>query len=352
MKMKALSHVQKAIIHLHFLGIVFLITFSTLACNPKHLSTSQPQLQTEIYDTAFPNHNAPLELQALTESIRKIFFSVSYDDYLFPAHLKIQADDIQDKHLNQATEISTSTHSASSTATVILHQNRKVALLSCAHIFDTPDTLITYFDHEGTNHYVQSMSIKKRQTITISGLTTERPWRILAKDFNRDIAIIGSTLDPSYSSPIAVFTYPFGKSEDLTWGSFVYVLGYPKGVKTITRGIVSQPRKNNKDSFVTDALFNSGSSGAMVLAIRGGVPNFELVGIAVSVSGLSEDILIPKAGEAYEDELAYTGEVFVKNRTVIDYGLTHVVSSNAILDFIRSHSAPLKERGYIFNFLK
>ena len=65
------------------------------------------------------------------------------------------------------------------------------------------------------------------------------------------------------------------------------------GHKMITRGIVSNTRDDKSDSFLIDALFNRGFSGGIILAIRDGVPNFELVGMAKSVSAKNEYLLTP-----------------------------------------------------------
>ena len=66
---------------------------------------------------------------------------------------------------------------------------------------------------------------------------------VLAIDNLNDIAILGSEINEGDLDRVKVFPYPSGKSKELEWGSFVYIMGYPLGLQMITRGIVSNPTK-------------------------------------------------------------------------------------------------------------
>ena len=70
-----------------------------------------------------------------------------------------------------------------------------------------------------------------------------------------------------------------------------------------------------KGIFVTDALFNHGISGSPVFAIRDGIPNFELVGIASSSAAQASNILVPDEDFKITNKLRapYNGEIFVEN---------------------------------------
>ena len=87
---------------------------------------------------------------------------------------------------------------------------------------------------------------------------------VLAIDRKSDIAILGKEIEGEKPNNIKVFPYLMGDSKELEWGSFVYIMGFPLGHAMITRGIVSDPYKIRKGSFLIDAVFNQGFSGGPV----------------------------------------------------------------------------------------
>ena len=100
--------------------------------------------------------------------------------------------------------------------------------------------------------------------ITLPGL---KNIHILASDKNIDVAIVTATLDPMPIFPIPVFDYPMGKAEELNWGTFVYVIGFPYGKKLISTAIVSDPRRDKKNGFIIDATMHRGASGGIIVAL-------------------------------------------------------------------------------------
>jgi hypothetical protein len=70
--------------------------------------------------------------------------------------------------------------------------------------------------------------------------------------------------------------------------------------------------------------------------------------MAVSVSGHEESVLIPTADKDYDETATFEGKISVSNRTIIDYGITQVVSSEAIAELLnqnrRSHRKRLRHR--------
>ena len=152
---------------------------------------------------------------------------------------------------------------------------------------------------------------------------------------------------------IRPFKYPLGESNDLELGSFVYIIGYPMGHKMITKGIVSNTRDDKSDSFLIDALFNRGFSGGIILAIRDGVPNFELVGMAKSVSAKNEYILIPATRNGkleYARNFPYSGNVYVKKLDDINYGITYTISTDEIIKFLKENETQLLQNGLNFKY--
>jgi hypothetical protein len=126
-------------------------------------------------------------------------------------------------------------------------------------------------------------------------------------------------------------------------------MGYPKGYLMVTRGIVSQPDRDHEGSFLVDALFNRGFSGGIVLAIKDGVPNFEMVGMASSVSADFEYKLVPPeevTRHGYDPRIPYDGDVYLEFNRHINYGITFIVSAELIQSFIKDNSDQLNQKGY------
>ena len=73
-----------------------------------------------------------------------------------------------------------------------------------------------------------------------------------------------------------------------------------------------------------------------LLALRDGVPNFELVGVVRQVSAHSSFVLVPGREEGYEYDpgVPYTGTVFPERLTEIDHGMTQVTSAEMIGEFL------------------
>ncbi|MEW6701772.1 MAG: serine protease, partial [Bacteroidota bacterium] len=174
--------------------------------------------------------------------------------------------------------------------------------------------------------------------------------KIIIKDKNRDVALLGKKYLQQQTTSMKVFKYPWGNSDELEWGSFVYVFGFPMNYKMISKGIVSSPAKE-KHTFLIDAVFNRGYSGGIVLAIRDGVPNFELVGLVRSVPADYEFTIRPLTKERdldFNPILPYKGEVYVDKEQVLRTGITKVIGIETVKDFILENKEVLISKGYFF----
>ncbi|HEY6952448.1 MAG TPA: serine protease, partial [Bacteroidota bacterium] len=243
-----------------------------------------------------------------------------------------------------------SDNSVRGTATVIANDGRKIALLTCAHVVSFPDTVTAYYfgaDKRPTR-YLRSVSVKMKQFNFVSPFPENGSVELVVVDAATDIAVVGRQLDSEISRGIPVFRYPLGKAMELGWGSFVYVFSFPAGVKMITKGIVSSPRKDSEGSFYVDAPLSSGSSGGIVLAIRDGIPNFELVGIVRIVPAKFTYYLAPKEknDEDYNLYDPYTGETYVRKRTDLELGVTKCIPAEAVRELLKRHERELVAQGY------
>lgn len=303
------------------------------------------------YDTAFPYSDVSRELERAFESIVRITVSASYNTYIFDP-----ADEVTVEKLRQmgAESLSVSKASASNTkagtATVIATSRRSIALLTCAHVVTMDDTLFTYAAHPQRYdlEVLASVSIRQRQ----NNLILERPlfgtFVVVASDSAKDLAILKTNLvNPGQTLP-PVIRNKLGRPQDLVLGSFIYVLGYPQGYKMVQNGVVSEPNRDGRGGFISNALFNPGISGSPIFARRGAGERLELVGLARGAHALTEQILVPdsEVDQEYEDYLPYTGDVFVSSKHRINYGITHSISADDIRVFINRHIITLIGTGF------
>jgi hypothetical protein len=338
-----------------YITLLFFIPLLSISCSSIIYEAAYPTLFDGKYDSEFPYKNSSDQLEDISKSIKRINCLAFYKSYIFPDSVRVTLKSLAVKQPGDYT--SKTVHydqSFSGTGTIVYNRNGKVALLTCAHILDFQDTVYSFYtDAEGNiTNELQSISIKTGQTIYIPEFPERGEVEVLAIDRKNDIALIGKQYSRDYVNQFHVFNYPLGKSEELEWGSFVYAFGFPMSQKMISKAIVSSPNKDSKGGFLIDAVFNEGFSGGIVLAIRDGVPNFELVGLLVRVPVSYDFVVKPAAAKPehrYNPAIPYTGDVFVQQMKNIKYGIIQVIPTNVIVDFFKSQNNELQRNGYDFS---
>ena len=332
--------------------VVVLLPILLLSCSPSVYREVYPTLLDGKYDSEFPYKGCSKQLEEIGATVKMLTSIAYYKSFPFSETEKTQLSNITPEILRgKSREAVYINNSATGTATVVYYQDRRIALLTCAHVVAFPETLVSYFigsDRHSTG-FVRTIAIKEKQSNFVAVLPEGGGLEILAIDESADIAILGRRFETEPSMKIPVFSYPLGRARELEWGTFVYLFGFPSGYKMVTKGIVSSPNRGKYGSFLVDAVFSRGVSGGIVLAIRDGVPNFELVGIVKLVSAHSEYVLTPgkdNGGIEYDPGVPYTGDIYVERKTGIDYGITQSISIEAIRDFVQQHKEMLAEKGY------
>ena len=302
------------------------------------------------YTTAFPSKDVSKDLQRIQKSVKRISSTAIYVTYFFedrlltPDELKhIDLDDVSSRKM-------TNTESTAGTAVSTFSNSLRIALLTNAHVVSFPDTLISYRDQEGIspNTYVGSIKIKKSQNYLIYDLPNVGSFDVIASDESADLALLRVSQNnfPELSAP-SLPVRP-GNARDLRAGSFVYIMGYPKGYSMITRGIVSEANRNEEGDFLTDALFNRGISGGLMLASRDNFNSLEWVGMTNSAVGQSSRYLVPDPVKSYQYRSfdAYTDSIYVEEKVQITYGITQAIPINRIRSFLRDHADKLRRMGF------
>ncbi len=338
------------------LNILVLLAYLVAAsCSSLSYETVYPTLGDGKYDSEFPYKSTSDELNKISQTIQRVNTTAFYKIYLFDEKDNFILNDLKNKDLSDvAAKEVLADNSSSGTAVTVYSENGNVALLTCAHTITFPDTIIAYkYDDLGfETDYLESISIKEKQVIYVAGFPEGSQVEILAIDNQSDIALIGKKYGAQKGIFFPAFNYPLGKAKEVEWGTFVYLVGYPINFKIITKAIVSSPRRDNEGSFLVDAVINPGFSGGLVLAIRDGVPNFELIGMVQWVPEEEESLIYPenpKTKSSYNPVVPYEGNLYVRKHSSIRYGIAKVIPVESILAFLLKNKFYLNQQGfYIF----
>jgi len=328
--------------------------FSIISCSSTSTFESiYPTLNDGKYDSEFPYRNSSQQLEEISNSIKLINSIAFYESYVFSQDKNLTVQQIgKIDYEKSAVEKVYFNRTASGTGTLILKEQGLVALLSVAHIVSFPDTIISYFiNPDGSlSQFIQSISIKLKQTNYVTDFPDNGELDIILLDKNRDVALLGKQYPLTKTLNMPVLNYKWGNSSELEWGSFVYVFGFPMNYKMVSKAIVSNPGRE-KYMFLIDAAFNRGFSGGIVLAVRDGVPNFELVGIVKSVPADYVYTLRPMTKENeldFNPMIPYKGEFYVDKEQVLRTGITKVIGIESVKELILEHKEELISKGYIF----
>ena len=208
--------------------------------------------------------------------------------------------------------------------------------ITTAHLVDTPDTIRTYWwDEEGNKtDLLKSFRLRRSKEVFMStrkGVNVRAS--VIEMDADVDLALLTADLPRGLAEDaMRSFPYSVGNSDELDWGNFVYLVGYPRGKPQLIGGIVSP----GGPVLRIDSSVNFGFSGAPVVAIRDGLPNFELVGLckeapATKVKYIEADEALPK-DMPLSDKLL--GRLAVAELRQIDYGITYATKVNDIRAFL------------------
>jgi len=332
--------------------ILLLCSMLLGSCSSSIYKEMYPTLIDGRYDSEFPYRSCSTQLEQISETVKQITVMAHYKTYLLSLDDSVRSENISrlliDGRLPQPTY---QDHNVAGTGTIISDNGGKIALLTCAHVVDFPDTVVTRYRDANyrLTPFIHSISIKSSQTSFLNEIAGTTSLEILAFDRDADLAILGQALTAQQDARMRVFTYPLGRAKELEWGSFVYLFGYPSGFRMITKGIVSPSKKPPPGSFIIDAVVSAGASGSIALAVRDGVPNFELVGIIKMIAAKTSYILKPswRGDDVQYDPLEpYRGDMFVEQRTEVQEGIAFAIPAETIRSFIEENQQHLAQRGY------
>ncbi len=332
---------------------VLLLSLGSTACTRYVTVDRLPQA---YYQTSFPTRDVSGALEEAFRAVKRIRVSGFYTDYRFsPGSAPLEGDPLGPDVLARAVDTSSSSTTREASAVQVAQASLRVTLLTNQHAIQFPDTIVEYGEvaEEGRpepgRRTIHRISIKKDQYNLVVDRSTLRPFEVLVEDPLSDLALIGTVYpNDAESRSLSLLRVRVGDSERLSWGSFVYVLGHPGGYPMVTRGIVSDPGREATSSFLIDGLWNEGTSGGPILAIRGDDGSLEWVGIARAAAGRTELRLAPdpELPESKDQRLLYEGRIYLEETQRILYGISLSVPMTTIREFMDRNRANLRSRGW------
>jgi len=347
---------MKGFRQLMFLAMVSIFIF--YSCSPSYQQNFTKSGSVGRYTGVFPYRNDSKQLDAISNSIQRISSLALYEVYLFGENSNIKVKDLNSDTIQKDFVKKTGTdRSSSGTATIIYSDNGKVGLLTCAHVVDFPDTIISYFSNENGTYTdkVASIAFKKKQFIYAAGFPRGSEVNIIMMDKSSDLALLGQDYPVQYYLDFPVIGCGYGKAKELDLASFVYIIGFPLNYKMVSQAIVSSPNYDKNGSFFIDAVINRGYSGGAVLAINSETSKFEMVGIVDWVAEENQNIIEPPSTDenlVYNPLVPYKGEVYAKQMKIIKYGITKIISMEEIENFLLKYKNDILHAGYIFPIYK
>ena len=306
-------------------------------------SSSPPPVTQDVTDQEEERLNA---FNGLERSILKITCSAFYENHYFAPPAPAQQNASQQSLLINK---KLTTNSVAGTGLIILEHAPNILLLTCFHVFDFEDTVKTFYlnKNKKPTTFLQSLSIKYGQIIYVSHKDgTNSQGKIITADKENDIAVIEAeaVANKLAESPFQGY---FPAKTDIKFGKEIYILGFPKGMFLITRGLASPSKYKNK--FITDISFNKGFSGGIAIAFDRNSSDYSYLGMANATAYDSQTILIPSDNIqdlSYYKDIPYKDDLYISELKMINYGITFVVKSEVIYDFLKRESNKLKQYSY------
>lgn len=337
------------------LSLLLLTWIGSCSSSQDSVNKTRVTEESDAYTTAFPNRDVSEHLQDARQAIIRIISTAHYNSYVFEKP-EIRLADIQTNRLeNIASQQYTNDESTAGTSIILdLNRDGEAMLITCAHAVNSPDTLISYFSDESypPNTFVETISIKRRQTNLLFTPSELSSFEIIAEDRLTDVALLSATLNSKSQSEHRSLTFEMGSMDHLQLGSFLYVLGFPKGFPMITRGVASTRALRPHRFFIMDALFNPGISGGLVISSRDNFRNFEWIGMARSATASQETVLIPRpdddGGASGQQRIVrpYNDTVFLGQKRRISYGITQAIPISEIRSFLEENSGVIGRHGF------
>lgn len=242
----------------------------------------------------------------------------------------------------------TADHQTISGAGLILYADRlksRYVILTSKHLTMPEDTTKVFYldEHGAPSEALFARYVVRRSTVFIHGIEGRRfQSRVVAYDDRADLALLGVETSESLGYE---FANGVGYGENLGWGDWVFLFGFPKGIKQVTGGLIS-PSPYPKTLAVAAGV-RIGYSGGPVLFVSRNDGNLVLVGLIESVPVTAIEYVtagrpLPKGYRLSRGDL---DSLIVDQKMLVDYGTAYFLTSRALMDFFHSKRTFLEAAG-------
>ncbi|MCG8607158.1 serine protease, partial [bacterium] len=211
----------------------------------------------------------------------------------------------------------------------------RYVILTSSHLVAPQDTTELYYQDENG---LQTDVILARYIITSVSILVRHGNHLLAgaelicHDGGLDLAVIELETERRLGTS---FRKPIGYDLNIGWGDWVFIFGYPNGIKQLTGGWVSEGPYRN--SLAVDAVVRHGYSGGPVFGISPGNQELAFVGLIKSVPKstfdyIAPDIWLPPGDPIRSQDL---NKLVVKSQSMVDYGTAYFVSPRSVKRFFQ-----------------
>ena len=221
----------------------------------------------------------------------------------------------------------------------------RYVVLTSSHLVSPRDTTdVYYLDERGRPTDV----VFTRYVISRKEVTLRAPgnWQakadLLFGDSANDLAILVAESENKMGD---VFPNPVGYGLDLSWGDWVFLFGYPKGIKQLSGGWVSPAPYHN--ALTVDAVVRFGFSGGPVFAVLPGRSQLAFVGLIKSVPSTTLEYVAPDGTlpSGYPLTAEDIEQLYVKTQVLVEYGTAYFVRPKIIRAFFNRARAALEYAG-------
>ena len=301
----------------------------------------------------YPINNINKDLNNVFPSLVMPQCYVTYRQYNFKLSENVTKKNIDDFITHQKKQGNINRQNSVGSGIIIASQGDKILILSAAHIYNYPQKIYHNFNKKNyqNNISVFAQKVAQKQYIVTNNeiVTLEK----LVQDKSKDIVLLmGKEVTDTIS--LAEIQYKFGNSSQIEVGNYIYLFGFPTGKEIISNGIIS-PLKY-KGEFIINTPFNKGMSGGAVFGLKESTPQvtLELLGIANSAAAKYSYLLTPEEEartKDYNRNLPYRGNIFIKRKSDLKYGITYVTGINSIKNFLIDNRKIIEQEGFNLNHL-
>lgn len=210
----------------------------------------------------------------------------------------------------------------------------RYTILTSSHLVAPQDTTDIYYLDENGNatDILFTRYVVTNVTLSVRGLGNfSSPARLIVHDAINDLAIVTTETD---NTPGIEFSNSVGYDLDLSWGDWVFLFGYPKSVKQMTGGWISESPYRN--TLAVDAVVRFGYSGGPVFAITDNA-KLAFVGLIKSVPSSMMEYIAPDGTLPHGLRLDknQTKHFVVQQKKLVDYGTAYFVHPKTIRRFFK-----------------